>query len=592
MTIRYRLLISYIFISLASSILITLMFFSHFSTALTEEIESDLKIEALSMMQQTDWYLFERIQNIMTWKNLEIMQDIRVQDIDKRLASFLQEMNTGYQGMYQFLLTVDQNQQFIAASDRQFNIVLPNIHTSSWQTTSISKQQLYIQANNPKSSFFSLAVKIPDQFQPGLLGYLHAAVEWDSIYRILESPLPFLQNKSHSYTLLIDQNNTIIAASHALRNAGLLLTQVPEDWGLENTEKGVQQINSPFLHYQDWMVAWAKSTGHRSYKGLGWKVIVMHPLDNALEPVWQMWYMLLGFLAFTTLLATAISFWTAHRISNPIIQLARFTRAFMLDKKTEPPFIKASGEIAELNEQFMLMVSNLEQSQQDRIRIAKFAVIAEMAATMAHEIRTPLGILRSSAQILKREKNLSPIAAEMIGFISSETTRLNQLVSSLLESSRPRETHFSRRAFTPVIEHTIELLRPQAEKKYITISLDKHCIDDELNYDWDQMLQVFLNLMMNAMQHMQENGHIAISILSTDSHLMIQVADDGSGISDTQKENIFEPFYTSRKEGIGLGLTVVQQIISTHQGSIEISDSQWGGACFTIHLPLNNKDKT
>lgn len=106
------------------------------------------------------------------------------------------------------------------------------------------------------------------------------------------------------------------------------------------------------------------------------------------------------------------------------------------------------------------------------------------------------------------------------------------------------------------------------------------------------MLQVFLNLMMNAMQHMQDNGHIAICILSTDSHLMIQVADDGSGISDTQKENIFEPFYTSRKEGIGLGLTVVQQIISTHQGTIEISDSQWGGACFTIHLPLNNKDKT
>jgi signal transduction histidine kinase len=130
----------------------------------------------------------------------------------------------------------------------------------------------------------------------------------------------------------------------------------------------------------------------------------------------------------------------AHRIAAPIIQLARFTREFMLDPKTAPPLIKASGEIAELNEQFMLMVSNLEQSQQDRVRMAKFAVIAEMAATMAHEIRTPLGILRSSAQILRREKNLSPIAAEMIGFISSETTRLNQLVSSLLESSRPRET--------------------------------------------------------------------------------------------------------------------------------------------------------
>ncbi len=579
-------------ISLASTLLITLMFFMHFSTVLTEEVESDLKIETLSMMQQIDLHLFERIQNIMTWKNLEIMQDIRIQDIDKRLASFLQEMNAGYQGMYQFLLVTDQNQQFIAASDRQFNTMISDLHSHSWQSTITDNQPLYVQTSDPKSSFFSLAVTISDQFTLGLLGYLRAAVEWDTIYRILESPLPFLQNKSHSYTMLVDQNNNIIAASHALRKAGLLLTQVPESWNLKNTAKGVQQINQSFLHHQDWMIAWAQSTGHRSYKGLGWKVFVMHPLDNALKPVWQMWHILLSFLAFTTLLAAAVSLWMAHRIAAPIIQLARFTREFMLDPKTAPPLIKASGEIAELNEQFMLMVSNLEQSQQDRVRMAKFAVIAEMAATMAHEIRTPLGILRSSAQILRREKNLSPIAAEMIGFISSETTRLNQLVSSLLESSRPRETHFSRRAFTPVIEHTIELLRTQAEKKHITISLDKHCINDELNYDWDQMLQVFLNLMMNAMQHMQDNGHIAICILSTDSHLMIQVADDGSGISDTQKENIFEPFYTSRKEGIGLGLTVVQQIISTHQGTIEISDSQWGGACFTIHLPLNNKDKT
>lgn len=102
MTIRYRLLSSYIFISLTSSILITLMFFMHFSSVLTEEIESNLKIEALSMMQEIDWHVFERIQNIMIWKNLEVMQDIRVQDIDKRLAYFLREISQGYQGMYPF----------------------------------------------------------------------------------------------------------------------------------------------------------------------------------------------------------------------------------------------------------------------------------------------------------------------------------------------------------------------------------------------------------------------------------------------------------------------------------------------------------
>jgi signal transduction histidine kinase len=592
MTIRYRLLFSYLLISLTSSILITAMFFIHFSQVLTEEVESDLKLEALSMMQEIDWHLFERIQNILIWEKLEVMQDIRVRDIDKRLSYFLREMCQGYQGTYKYLLTLDSDEQLIAVSDVKFNLPIPDIHLNTWQRINIDSQTLYMQPGSLINNFFYLSIPVKDKFLKGLLGYLHAAIDWEGIYRILETPLPFLQNNEASYTFVVDQNNKIIAASHLLRQSGFLFTQLPDAFLHDENHKDVHTINWNFLNSDQWVVAEAKSTGHRSYKGLGWRVLVMHPADNALKSIYQLWQYLLIFICFTTLLASILSLWSAQRIAKPIIQLAKFTRNFILGTHHSLPKITASGEVTELSEQFNLMITRLEKSQQDQVRMAKFATIAEMSATMAHEIRTPLGILRSSAQILNREKNLSPIAKEMIDFINSETSRLNSLVTTLLDSSRTQKIHRVKQDFIPVIDHMIELLKPTAEKQNIQLVFLKTELKLTFAYDWDQMVQVFLNLMMNAMQHIStEKGLIEISLFTEKNNIIIQLSDNGTGISDANKALVFEPFYTARKEGIGLGLMVVQQIIKAHQGEIMVTDSLSGGACFTIKLPINSENK-
>ncbi|NOQ64229.1 MAG: hypothetical protein GQ582_06935 [Methyloprofundus sp.] len=588
MTIRYRLLFSYIFISLTSSILVTLMFFTHFSEVMSDEIKSDLKIEALSMMEEIDGHLFERIQNIMLWRNLQVMQDIRVGDVDKRLAYLLKDISDGYQGMYPFLLVRDKKQQLVASSERQLKAMIPDIRDPSWQAINA---KVSLQTGTLQHNFLSFAVSIPDQFIAGELGYLYAGVDWEKIYHILESPLPFQQKEENSYTVIVDKNNQIIAASNILRQANVLFAQLPKEWNLSTTDEGIQQISMPFLETDKWLVSWASSTGYRSYKGLGWKVIVMTPLHNALEPVLSMWKILLVFIAFTTVLAAVVSLLTAQRIAKPIMQLAHYTQSFMLNKKQPPPTIKATGEIAELSKQFTLMINDLEKSQQDKVRMAKFSVIAEMSATMAHEIRTPLGILRSSAQMLQREKDLSPIAEEMLGFISSETTRLNELVTHLLESSRPHETELIQQPLRRVIEHAIDLLASKIANKGVLITLEPANSTSEISYDWDQMLQVFLNLITNAIQHIETSGRILIELTAETEFLCIKLSDDGSGISDSEKESVFDPFFTQRKDGIGLGLMVVQQIVIAHQGRIEISDSQWGGACFTLYFPWHKQEQ-
>jgi len=237
MTIRYRLLLSYIAISLTSTILITLMFFNHFSVVLTDEIESDLKIEALSMMQQIDRHLFERIQNIIIWRNLEVMQDIRIQDIDKRLADFLREITQGYQGLYPLVLALNNKQEPIASGEMQPTQQMPNFQHSPWQQIKIGQESVYLQTNTGDHYRLALAISIPDQFKQGSLGFLYTAIDWNNIYRILESPLPFEKTTSTSYALLVDQNNQIIAASDLFRQAKLLFTQLPEAWRLPQSDK-------------------------------------------------------------------------------------------------------------------------------------------------------------------------------------------------------------------------------------------------------------------------------------------------------------------------------------------------------------------
>ena len=179
----------------------------------------------------------------------------------------------------------------------------------------------------------------------------------------------------------------------------------------------------------------------------------------------------------------------------------------------------------------------------------------------------------------------------MTEFILSETKRLNALVTSLLECAKPRPSYFVEQDCSVVIIHAVELLQSKIDDKNVRLSLQLTNKVTGLQCDSDQILQVFLNLIMNALQHIFNGGQIVISSqFINETELEICVADNGLGIDDEDKSKIFEPFYTRREEGIGLGLTVVQQIIHAHHGKIFVTDSVLGGACFHVVLPVTQPD--
>lgn len=578
MSIRLTLLISYLVISLSSASLITVLVFAHIHNVLRLEIENKLETQAVHIMQQIDTALFERMQNMNIWRHLDVMQEVRTHDIDKRLSQFLNEIQAGYDGTYQQLLVSNNENHIIAANiPTLVSTQMPTL--TPWVSAHLEHNQFTIYSITKDS--LSLSVEIPDAFQSGQIGRLYARFNWPLFFQSL---LPKSNTDKPFYALLIDQNGRIIAKSTELHNTTLLFKNLSEDW-LKPNDTGALNIKADFIGDYEMLVGYAKSKGHKTFQGFNWRVLVLQDSKLAFSPIWEIWHVFILFFLITLVLGALVAFWMSVKISNPIVRLAKFTRTFMSGKPVTLPPVNGSLEINELNTQFTNMINNLEQSRQDMVRVAKLAVIGEMAASMAHEVRTPLGILRSSAQMLQRDTSLNEIAQEMTGYIVSETSRLNDLITTLLECARPRPPAFSRHNIKVLIQHSQELLKSKAEEKNVTIQCQSEDENIMLYCDRDQMLQVFLNLLINAIQHVNQHGQVNINIRQDDKNAVVSVCDNGPGISIEVRDKVFDPFYTRREHGIGLGLTVVQQIIIAHQGNITIDDSPLGGCCFNIKIP-------
>ncbi len=586
MSIRRILLISYLLISIASALIISVMIYTHLQDILKTETENKLKSQASTIMRQIDMTLFERMENISIWSRLAVMQDIRVHDVDKRIATFLKEVHQGYEGGYRKIFVVDTKGQLIASNELKQSDNDEILRSPVLDAITL-KKHIWLQKADLQQNILFFFTRIPDHFQNTELGRLYAGFDWREIYKLLEIPLPFSSPSAPSYALLLDDNHQIIAASSNIRNqAGWRFFPLGKNLNMKNDITGKLTANIDLLEGKEMLIGYAHSQGYRAFGHFGWSVLIMQPSDLALASTSQLWQALSLFLFFTLILAITASFWMSSQIAKPVIKLADFTRDFMQGKQVTPPVMKTSQEITELSTRFAQMINNLEKSHQDLIRAAKLAVIGEMAASMAHEVRTPLGILRSSVQILQRETQLSDIGKEMTEFIASETQRLNVLITSLLECAKPKAPEFLTHDIHQIMGHVCDLVNSKINEKEIFLEKKFSASKTEILCDRDQLIQVFLNLIINATQHVSTNGRISILTSSRETTIDIQICDNGSGIADPDKDRIFDPFFTRRESGIGLGLTVVQQIIMAHQGKIFVTDNPAGGTCFHILLPL------
>jgi signal transduction histidine kinase len=587
-TIRKTLLVAFLSVGLLSAILLASLAFVKAREAVQAEIERNLAIQAAGVAADSDKMMFERLQNAATWSHLDIMQDMQVHDVDKRLSHFLAGLHAGYKDVFLQLACIDTAGRVVSSSDAA-QVGQREESRPVWLSTSLSGADVEIESPS-ESEGGALVMRVPvdSAFAGGTLGTLQLKFDWTEIYDVLDQAT----SGSGRTLAVLDREGRLIAASRELRERGLLLGNALADWREGAAGRPVSVRPGSPVADSDVIVGAASSRGYANFAGFGWTTLVIQPVDQALAPVHRMAMIFLGLLGLIMLLTFFLSTWVSREIARPITALTEFARGYMRSKVLQAPPVARGGEVGELTEAFVQMVRDIDQSQQNLVRASKLAVVGEMSSVIAHEVRTPLGILRSSAQMLQRESGISEEGRELVGFIDSETERLNRLVSAMLDTARPRVPSYGAVDMHGLIEKSIAMLGAQADKKQVAVTTALRAARPEIECDEEQITQVLLNLLMNGLQILDHGGRIEIATHDDERHLYIEIADDGPGIDPAERTRVFEAFFFRREGGIGLGLAIVQQIVNSHGGEIEAAESRMGGALFRIRLPRRQSGGT
>ncbi|BFI96042.1 MAG: hypothetical protein RSP_15520 [Rhodanobacter sp.] len=588
MTIRaalYRLL----FWTLLGTVLVVgALSFYQFRSALRTEIAANLRFGASTVMQRIDTLLFSHIENMRVWSGLEVMQDIRVDDVDKRVSHFLSDLHAGQGNAYTALLCTDMHGRVIAASQTSYiGTMAPT--AGAWRTIpgrglgNVSLARL----DDADGTTTMLRTPVPNAFGKGDIGYLYAILDPHVVQMVLDDAV----GSGPRSLLLLDQDGRVIAASATLR-ARVGMSRQILDWSLPDQQAVSYVRDGRALGYGTILVGVARSEGYQQFQGLGWHIVMMEPTAVSFRPIWHLLWAFLAVLVLTLAAGLWISSRLAQRIALPIMTLTDFTRSFrQRDATLEPLPPTHILETQELYHAYAEMLDALAKSREQVVRAGKLAVVGEMAAIMAHEVRTPLGILRNSAQLLQRQPELGERENELIGFIFSETERLNRLVTLLLECARPTQPDFKRHDLHAIIDGVLNLLASRAEKAGVSLSCSFAEPELVFRCDREQIMQVLLNLVLNALAFVGEHGRIRIATRLDGPLLHISVMDDGPGVPPALRQAIFDPFFSRREGGIGLGLTIVQQVVHVHGGEIAVDVSEWGGASFNLTFMVDRSDR-
>jgi signal transduction histidine kinase len=215
----------------------------------------------------------------------------------------------------------------------------------------------------------------------------------------------------------------------------------------------------------------------------------------------------------------------------------------------------------------------------------RLAALGQMVAGISHEIKNPLGIIRSTAELLGEMPDASDTQKRLSGVIKEESTRLNQIVTEFLDFARPQEPNLQECQLEEIIEKNLSFIRPELEKKGIQVQDNLNGRSFRLRADHDLLYRAFLNILINAIHSMQDGGTIDIKVEEGRDAYRVEIEDTGCGISKENADKIFNPFFTTKEKGSGLGLSIVRKIIEGHRGTIGIESIEGQGTKVQVQLP-------
>ena len=243
---------------------------------------------------------------------------------------------------------------------------------------------------------------------------------------------------------------------------------------------------------------------------------------------------------------------------------------------------RAAGELAEANR-------NLKEAEAQVRRSERLAALGQLTAGLAHELRNPMGTMKTSAEMLARSvEKENAIAREMAGFIREEVDRTNSLITRFLDFARPQSLRLERGDLPAMLDRAIERFEREKSGTAASVTIYKNYDPaiPPLAFDSELMERVVANLLMNAAQASAPGAVVTVKTRLIDETVEIAVIDRGSGIDSKNLESIFNPFFTTKPEGVGLGLAICSKIVDEHGGHISVESAVGEGSVFRVFLPV------
>ena len=306
---------------------------------------------------------------------------------------------------------------------------------------------------------------------------------------------------------------------------------------------------------------------------------------------------LLGTLVFTTLAGVAyLSFllfldWEKFVLERPEMNVLvlRVVCLFLVGNLTNllaEALREQSAKHQRTAEHLAAANQQVLEAQEAVRRSDRLAALGQLTAGLAHELRNPLGTIKASAEMLGRQlSEENEVAREVAGFISTEVDRTNSLVTRFLQFARPLHLRLDREDLSHTLDRAITL----AEREAPGIAIYKNYAPEipPFAFDAELMERVFYNLVLNAAQATAAGGAVTVKTRANGRTVEIAVIDRGSGIDQKTMKDIFNPFFTTKKEGVGLGLAIVSKIVDEHGGKIAVESEPAKGSIFCVSLPMD-----
>jgi len=216
----------------------------------------------------------------------------------------------------------------------------------------------------------------------------------------------------------------------------------------------------------------------------------------------------------------------------------------------------------------------------------KFAVTGRISRTIAHEIRNPLTNISLAAEHLRLEIPVNAETELLLEMISRNATRINQLISDLLNSTRITQLDFTKTPLNDILDASLELAKDRLELKGIKVIKNYSALRCDVLADVEKLKIAFLNIIINAVEAVATvTGEISIAIDTSKDHHVVTIKDNGCGIPEENISRLFEPYFTSKRNGMGLGLAATLNILQSHKATIDVTSALKQGTTFTITFP-------